>query len=261
MSWQDLFCGCGCDDDDEGCFGEELREQQSATFWNKKECRTESSLPIYSRVSDQGALQMIVGDNEEDEDEEAQQQPTPVSQSFTLPSELDPDEEYYAIFSQLDSLSMGTNSQSARGVVMPAIDLSASQMEEMANESDAILSGPGAINLTPREVVVNLNRYNSCIRFIKDPAKKKTLIERYEKHKWEHDEDNRSDAENAELYLEGARNPRTKAEDRIKYYQMAIKYTNNLQIKETLRAEYRRYFYSLQNKKHNDNATSDGYNR
>jgi len=158
-----------------------------------------------------------------------------------LRSSFDADEEYYKNFERLDNLSSST-SDLVRGFI------SIAQLEEMAAESERAFSDSGVGELTPREVVVNLNRLTSCIRLVDDMDKKRTFIERYEMHKSNFDRDNKDDREKAEFYLENARKISVAYSDRIEYYQTAIRFTNNLVEKERIRMEYRQYCRSLQKK-------------
>lgn len=150
-----------------------------------------------------------------------------------LDSQFDPDEAYYFNFERLGILSQSSNL--VRNMI------SSYQMEELINASDHILSSSCTDDLTPREIVFNLNRYTNGIPIITDPVKKKAYIQRYEEHKNAFDRDNRNDKEQATLFIENARDERLPSRSRIKYYQTAIKHTNDIDEKEQLRTEYRDY--------------------
>ena len=96
----------------------------------------------------------------------------------------------------------------------------------------------------------SLTRYQSNIRAVKDLDQKKQLVDEYEKFKSKYDIDNEDDAIKASHYLDNARNngfdhPNEK---RLVFYQKAIAYTNDLQEKNDLKLEYRRFCFSIKSK-------------
>lgn len=158
-----------------------------------------------------------------------------------LDSQFDPDEAYIVNFERLGIHEQTI--QPIKGMV------SSSQMEEILCQSEVLLSHSSPHDLTPREVIINLNRYASALRHITDLDKKRAYIQRYESHKNEYDRDNRDDKEQAELFLKNAEDASLSPRERIQYYQTAIKYTNDLDAKDQIRSNYRRYCFSLKQRK------------
>lgn len=206
---------CGCDDDGGGGgSGEEMKEQDSSTFWSPKEVLTYRE-PVYAQLSKGGF------DGER-------------GHSVCLDSQFDPDDDYIKNFDRL-----GWHSDS----VAPVDAFSASAVEKLALESEQALSGT---ELTPREITHNLQRFNSAIRMTSDTEKKASYIKLYELRKFDHDEDNNDDREKARYAIDDARDKNLNPLDRIRHYQTAIRFTNNVSAKEEIRGEYRRYCFTLQ---------------
>lgn len=92
-----------------------------------------------------------------------------------------------------------------------------------------------------------LTRYQSCIGTVKNVEKKKQLVDEYELFKSQYDADNEEEAEKAEHYRENARNNgyNHSNENRIVFYQRAIAFTNDLEKKNELKLEYRRFCFSI----------------
>lgn len=195
---------------------EELEEQDTSTFWSPSKMPTLDLHYSYSEVNPV---------EQEEQEEEG-------TQSRCVDSEFDPDQEYIKNFDQL-----GWHSTT----LMP-LEISTGVIDDMVLSSEQALS---STELTPREITQNLQRLNSAIRMTNDTEKKAAYIKRYELRKFDHDEDNRDDKEKAFFAIADARNPNFKPLDRIHQYQMAIKFTNNVAAKEELRAEYRRYCFTV----------------
>lgn len=151
-----------------------------------------------------------------------------------IDSQFDPDEEYVRKY---ETLGWHTDKAGASEGV--------SGIEELGLEAERALSCASSENLTPREIKTKLNQFDTCIRVTKDLEKKRSYIQRYEIHKYEHDEDNADDKEKADFYLSNARDEQRKNVDRLEYYQIAIKFTNNVSAKQSIKDEYRRFAYSL----------------
>lgn len=199
----------GDDDDDDS--KESLEEQSVSSFWTEREEKKLDSLQSYTQV------------------------PNVAEQESALDSKYDPDEEYIKNFERL-----GWHSEN-----ITSIGVSSIGVEKLAIEAEQFLSTASSETLTPREIRLRLNQYSTYIRLTNDLEKKKSYIQRYEVHKFDLDEDNIDDKEKADLYLTEARNTDKKATDRLEYYQIAIKFTNNYAQKQLLKEEYRRYAYSL----------------
>ena len=173
---------------------------------------------------------------------------------------FNPDEEYYRMYTKLgdihfDPLKESDHSTSSviasmseeplmtttqEGVVSI---LSSESCKSMVDESDRLfVSSDG--NLTPREVVTGLSRYNNAIRFESDFQRKREWIRRYELHKFDFDSDNREDAEKAYFASDDARNEMHPLRMRLYYYQMAIKYTNDMREKKKRWDEYLAFCHS-----------------
>lgn len=96
-----------------------------------------------------------------------------------------------------------------------------------------------------------LSRVQYHIATVKDVEKKRPLVTEYEFFKAKYDEDNVDDMEKASLYIDHARNTKPyqhTVSERHVYYQKAIAFTNNLDKKKELQAEYRRFHYSVKPK-------------
>ena len=157
---------------------------------------------------------------------------TPISESI-----VDPDEAYIKNFDALGSYRR-------RDGVKPG-DMDPHNIETLLSEAESILTSVSLTETTPREVMTRaFNGYSLSIRLTDDLEKKAHYIHRYEERKSEFDVDNTEEREKAQFYLENARNSRTPATDRIQYYQTAIKFTNNLTLKEEIRTEYREYYFA-----------------
>lgn len=208
-----VFCYCfeldGEMDDD----GESLEEQDTSTFWTKREANKVNNTQTYTTVSQQ--------ETNDDND--------------LIDSKFDPDEDYVKKYEHL-----GWHNDK-----LVDIDVSLIGVDELALETERVLSSTEADKLTPREITTKLNQFSTCIRLTKDMEKRRSYIQRYEVHKFNWDEDNVQDKEKAELYLGGARDIRLKPKQRLHYYQIAIKFTNNYGAKQVLREEYRLYAQSL----------------
>jgi hypothetical protein len=157
-------------------------------------------------------------------------------------SVADPDEEYIKKFENLGSYRRLAD-------IKPG-DIKPQNIETLLSEAESILTSVSSTELTPRELVTRaFNSYSLSIRLTDDLDKKADYIHRYEERKDEFDQDNMEEKDKAQFYLENARNPRTPAQDRIEYYQTAIKFTNTLTLKEEIRTEYREYYFSQCKKK------------
>jgi len=213
-----LYC-CDCvTDSDSDELGQELDDQETSTFRSPTKTPTLELPYVYSQ------LNVIVEDEEEEEEDG--------KASRCIDSEFDPDQEYVKNFDQL-----GWHATT----LMP-LEISTSVVDDMVISSEQALS---STELTPREITQNLQRLNSAIRMTSDAEKKAQYIKRYELRKFDHDEDNIDDKEKSFYAIADARNPNFKPLDRIHQYQMAIKFTNNVVLKEELRAEYRRYCFTV----------------
>ena len=152
-----------------------------------------------------------------------------------LESGFDPDEDFVKNFA-----SLGWHTKT-----LAYVPIQTTNLDNMIEEVESVLTSASTENLTPREISTNLNKYGTCIRLAPDLEKKRSYIKRYEVHKFDLDEDNQDDKDKADLYTAQARNTTHKAKQRIEYYQTAIKFTNNYEAKQRLKEEYRCYVYSL----------------
>ena len=137
-------------------------EEQQLTPWAESESKKELSNARYKEIGRGG--ETVIED--EDAEEEGE-----------LDSSFDPDDDYVRNFENL-----GTPS-SMRVEIARSI-LGVGQIDTIIQESEEVLGNSSMDELTPREVVRNLNKYQSGIRLITDDLeKKKSYIERYEMHK------------------------------------------------------------------------------
>lgn len=93
-----------------------------------------------------------------------------------------------------------------------------------------------------------LTRYQHTIASMQDLDKKRTLVDEYAVFKSKYDADDKEEAEYAELHIEYARNQMANKlgdADRIEHYQKAITFTNDLDAKNALKQEYRRFCYRI----------------
>lgn len=153
----------------------------------------------------------------------------------SVESVIDPDEAYIKNF---ESLGAYNQLDDRKHIIRP------DKVEEMVTEAESILTSASLTELTPRDVVQGLNAYTRSISLTEDLETKARYIQRYEEHKNDLDQDNKDERDKAEFYLQNARNMRTPSQDRIQYYQTAIKFTNNMIKKEEIRAEYRLYYFT-----------------
>ena len=209
--WIQRISVCGCDDND----GDDNDEEEGGGRGMKEQDSASFWTPAESVVY----IEPEYGKLEE---------------SHCLDSQFDPDDDYIKNFDQL-----GWHVDSMK----PIEGFSTSLVEKLAQDSEQALS---STELTPREITHNLHRFSSAIRMTSDNERKANYIRLYELRKFDHDEDNKDDKEKALFALEDARNKAHKSMDRIRHYQTAIKFTNNVTAKEEVRAEYRRYCSSLQ---------------
>lgn len=180
---------------------------------------------------------------------------------FVLPPQFDPEVEYYRMYTKLGDVNynplkdyasqhqsitslseMETIDDALEGVSVMSIQSS----ESLVEESDRLFaSSNGQGDLTPREVVTGLKRYTSVIRFERDLKRRREWIRRYELRKFDFDADNRDDAEKALFATEDARNKSHPKHVRLYYYQVAIKYTNDMREKKKRWEEYIAFCDSL----------------
>jgi hypothetical protein len=223
---KDICCchwPCCHNADDENSFtdNESLEEQKFIT----------TPLPTRPTKSSSEVSYTQIGPLKEETEE------MPLSQSVA-----DPDEEYIKNFENLGSYRR-------LGDIKPGA-INPDNIETLLSEAESILSSVSLTESTPREIVTRaFNSYSLSIRLTADLDKKAHYIHCYEERKNEFDQDNIEEMDKAQFYLENARNLRTPTKDRIEYYQTAIKFTNNLTLKEEIRTEYRDYYFSECKKK------------
>lgn len=120
----------------------------------------------------------------------------------------------------------------------------------LEEDRQVLLSSNGDITDRDEEKRIkrSLTRYQYNICATTDVEQKKTLVQEYEQYKSKFDVDNTEDAEQAQLYLENARNKGANVnrdDQRIVFYQKAIAFTNNMEAKNELKVEYRRFCFGL----------------
>lgn len=105
-----------------------------------------------------------------------------------------------------------------------------------------------------------LTTYKYTIPTVTDIEKKRQLVDEYSLFKSKYDNDDKDEADNAEMYLENARNQvenrKFSDAERIAYYQKAIAFTNDLEKKNALKQEYRRFCYSIKESRNVDTASA-----
>lgn len=179
---------------------------------------------------------------------------------------FDPEEEYYRMYTKLGDVNFNPLKESNHSVSSVIASMSEEPMEtatttttttthegvgilssesckSIIDESDRLFVSSGG-DLTPREVVVSLSRYKNAIRSERDFKHKKEWIRRYELHKFDFDSDNQEDAEKAHFAIEDARNDTHPLRLRLYYYQVAIKYTNDIREKKKHWDEYLEFCHS-----------------
>jgi hypothetical protein len=87
--------------------------------------------------------------------------------------------------------------------------------------------------------------YNRAILYTDDLRRKRRIIEEIERYKDLYDRENTFEREYAENYLELARSSHSMdVSARVSAYQRAITFTHLLKLKEEIKDEYRKFFYT-----------------
>jgi hypothetical protein len=89
-------------------------------------------------------------------------------------------------------------------------------------------------NFEWREIARNLRYYIQAIHGERDLDTRIALIKEYETHKFDYDSDNAEDAEKAQVAIDIADNTRSEGYQRLYYYQVAVKFTNDIPKKNQL---------------------------
>jgi len=159
--------------------------------------------------------------------------------------EFNPEMDYYKNYGQSAERRLDYSLAQAMSVI-------SLEAEKTLYEHYTTDSNNSNNTIAPIDVRRALARYKNSVRFEVDLTRKRAMVDKLEMYKARYDEDNIEDAESAEFHLRLARtaDPRVHAmETRIRAYQTAIAHTNNLNEKNKLRLEYRRFCFSQQQKK------------
>jgi hypothetical protein len=184
---------------------------------------------------------------------------------FVLPANFDALQEYYRMYTKLGDINYDPTKESNNSISTVGDDLSSDMVmtigafegvsilslescETMAVESDRLFASSGGGELTPREVVSGLKRYAQAIKFELDETRRREWIRRYEVHKFDFDADNRDDADKAYYASQDAHNTSNPVRLRLFYYQMSIKFTNDMREKQNRLDEYLAFCDSLKKK-------------
>jgi hypothetical protein len=234
------YCLCLSDSDDDMVF--DLDERRL----NSKEASDDDEEDNNNGITHRGVYQMAKRHSEASLDDSC------------LAHTFNPEEEYYRMYTKLGDIHfdpLKESNHTTSSVIASMSEeplttqegvagiLSSENCKSMADESDRLFVSSGG-DLTPREVVTGLSRYNNAIRFESDFERKREWIRRYELHKFDFDSDNREDAEKAYFASDDARNETYPLRMRLHYYQVAIKYTNDMREKKKRWDEYLAFCHS-----------------
>lgn len=230
------YCVCWYDSDDDGDMALGLNEINS-------NCREDEEEEDECDITHRGIYQMAKRHSEASLDESC------------LAMTFDPEEEYYRMYTKLGDVNFNPLKDTSSVITSMSEEpmettthegvgiLSSESCKSFIDESDRLFVSSGG-DLTPREVVAGLSRYNNAIRSERDYKRKRDWIRRYELHKFDFDSDNREDAEKAHFAIEDARNDTHPLRVRLYYYQVAIKYTNDIREKKKRWDEYLEFCHS-----------------
>ena len=151
----------------------------------------------------------------------------------------DPDLSYYRHFDTMEYRLISSNSTITTSDSIYSLNV--------LEEERKVLQNATHHDKDDKSIRRCLTRYQSCIGTVKDVDKKKQLVDEYELFKSRYDADNEEEAAKAEHYRENARNNgyNHSNENRIVFYQRAIAFTNDLEQKNELKLEYRRFCFSI----------------
>lgn len=133
-------------------------------------------------------------------------------------------------------------------ILLRSVNSGSLAITSLEDDRQVLLSSDIMDRNQEKRIKRSLTRYQHHISALTDIEQKKTLVEEYEQYKAKFDVDNTVEAEQAQLYLENARNKGgniNSDDQRLVFYQKAIAFTNNMDAKNELKAEYRRFCYGL----------------
>lgn len=147
-----------------------------------------------------------------------------------------PDDAYYLRFNTVEHLQT-TSSPRGSETTLASLD-----------DERRILTSPD--EKVPERATIRrcLTSYKYKIASTRDLETKRQLVDEYALFKSKYEPDDKEDADYAATHLEYARNlTANKLSDaaRIEHYQKAIAFTNDLDAKNTLKQEYRRFCYRI----------------
>lgn len=218
----------------------DLDETESVTVYHNSAHipQTKSGITCYDGGTLQSTIMsyMPLSGGEEDDGSECGEHGTP-DHSDALE---DPDLAYYRHFDTVEHRLISSNSTTMS-------DTTRSYPLNVIEDDRKILQNATPHDKDDKTIRRCLTRYQSYVGSIKDVEKKKQLVDEYELFKSQYDVNNEEEAEKAEHYRENARNNgyTHSNEKRVIFYQRAIAFTNDLEKKNELKREYRRFCFSI----------------